>query len=137
MFGEGASRTQLLWFGGVALLLSAILIVGRPSRLEEYVSQSSQQQNSGADTGSGSRDQADQRVQQLQEQYGNVSCTNFENQQEAQDVFELDQIRVACDEGNYFSNREPADSLLQAGGPGSGPLQPCLMVPAPPSTQGM
>ncbi len=69
----------------------------------------------------------------MQEQYGDVRCTDFENQQEAQNVFELDQILfgdeldsdvngIACDEGNYFNNRKRSDSLLQAGGPGSGPL---------------
>ncbi len=77
--------------------------------------------------------QADQRVQQLQEQYGDVQCTDFESQQEAQEIFELDQILfgdeldsdvngVACDEGAFFNNRSSGGNLLQAGGPDDSPL---------------
>jgi hypothetical protein len=36
---------------------------------------------------------ADQRIQQLLDRYrNNVECTGFENRQQAQEVFELDQI---------------------------------------------
>ncbi len=77
--------------------------------------------------------QADQRVQQLQEQYGDVQCTDFESQQEAQEIFELDQILfgdeldsdvngVACDESAFFNNQSSGGNLLQAGGPDDSPL---------------
>jgi hypothetical protein len=78
---------------------------------------------------------AEQRVQQLLDQYGNnVECTDFENRQQAQEVFELDQILfgdaldsdvngIACDEENFFSRQiNVRQSLLEAGGPGDGPV---------------
>ena len=78
---------------------------------------------------------ADQRIQQLLDRYGNnVECTDFESRQQAQEVFELDQILfgdaldsdingVACDEGAFFGGQNnSAQSLLEAGGPGDGPV---------------
>jgi len=91
-------------------------------------------QNGDSDNGNVNRDEADQKVQQLQAQYGDVQCTDFESQQEAQEVFELDQILfgdeldsdvngIACDEGDFFSDQNSEDNLLQAGGPNTnGPL---------------
>lgn len=83
----------------------------------------------------GGNDQdVDQRIQQLLDQYGNVECTDFESQQQAQDVFELDQIifgdaldsdvdGTACDEEDFFATRGGStESLLEAGGPGYGPV---------------
>jgi hypothetical protein len=80
---------------------------------------------------------ADQRVQQLLEQYGNnVECTDFENRQQAQEVFELDQILfgdaldsdingMACDEENFFSRQINArQRLLEAGGSWDSPVPP-------------
>lgn len=149
---------------GVVILVMAGIIVGRlawesgsmADKTEEIsaqrVAQSSESQGGGArpgvssqgpdsqngdsDNGNANRDEADQKVQQLQAQYGDVQCTNFESQQEAQEVFELDQILfgdeldsdvngIACDEGDFFNNqnnRNSEDNLLQAGGPDSGPL---------------
>lgn len=93
--------------------------------------------SSGRDQGSqgqnGGEDQAEQRVRQLQEQYGDVRCTDFGGQQEAQEVFELDQILfgdeldsdvngIACDEGDFFGGQSSSDDLLQAGGPTTGPV---------------
>ena len=77
--------------------------------------------------------------------YGNLRCPDFETQQQAQEVFELDQILfgdaldsdidgIACDE--FFDNRRSAkedrtptsersskeSSLLKAGGPSEGPV---------------
>jgi hypothetical protein len=78
---------------------------------------------------------AEQRVQQLLDRYGNdVECTDFENRQQAQEVFELDQILfgdaldsdingTACDEEDFFSRQNnSSQSLLEAGGPGDGPV---------------
>jgi hypothetical protein len=85
----------------------------------------------------GNNQGAEQRVQQLLDQYGNnVECTDFENRQQAQEVFELDQILfgdaldsdingMACDEENFFSTQNNTrQSLLEAGGPGAGPVPP-------------
>jgi hypothetical protein len=86
----------------------------------------------------GQNDQgAEQRVQQLLDRYGNnVECTDFENRQQAQEVFELDQILfgdaldsdingTACDEQDFFSGRNSGRrSLLEAGGPVNGPVPP-------------
>lgn len=83
----------------------------------------------------GENDQdVEQRIQQLLDRYGNVECTDFENRQQAQEVFELDQILfgnaldsningTACDEEDFFSGQNnSAQSLLEAGGPGDGPV---------------
>ena len=75
----------------------------------------------------------EQRIQDLLDQYGDVQCTDFESQQQAQDVFELDQILfgdaldmdincIACDEQDFFTRRSSGENLLEAGGPGTGPL---------------
>jgi len=75
----------------------------------------------------------DQKIQQLLDRYGDVQCTDFETQQQAQDVFELDQILfgdaldsdingVACDEENFFAGRNTSENLLEAGGPEDGPV---------------
>lgn len=159
MFGGRASGVLVLC--GIVVLVMAGIIVGRlawesssiADKAEEIsaqrVAQSSESQSDGArpggssqspgsqnqdnNNGNANRDEADQKVQQLQEQYGDVKCTDFESQQEAQEVFELDQILfgdeldsdvngIACDEGDFFSNQSSGDSLLQAGGPDVGPL---------------
>jgi hypothetical protein len=89
---------------------------------------------------SGESDQeVDQRIQQLLNRYGNdVECTDFENQRQAQEVFELDQILfgdaldsdingTACDEEDFFGIRKNSNqTLLEAGGPGDThvPLMP-------------
>ena len=80
---------------------------------------------------------AEQRVQQLLDRYGNnVECTDFENRQQAQEVFELDQILFgdaldsdingnACDEEDFFSRQNNSrQRLLEAGGPEAGPVPP-------------
>ncbi len=36
----------------------------------------------------------DQQIQQLLDRYGDVQCSDFDTQQQAQEVFELDQILV-------------------------------------------
>ena len=92
-----------------------------------------------AEVGSGGEAQAaDQRVQQLLDRYGNVQCSDFDNQQQAQDVFEMDEILfgdaldsnvdgVACNEGDFFNQRNAQDTrsrdeLLKAGGAEEGPV---------------
>lgn len=78
--------------------------------------------------------QDDQRIQQLLDRYGNVECTDFESRQQAQEVFELDQILfgdaldsdingMACDEEVLFVGQNSSrQSLLEAGGPGDTPV---------------
>ncbi len=67
---------------------------------------------------------------------GGVQCSDFETQQQAQSVFEQDQILygdaldaningTACDEGDFFGRQNnSSQSLLEAGGPGEGPVPP-------------
>jgi hypothetical protein len=75
----------------------------------------------------------DQKIQQLLDRYGDVQCSDFETQQQAQDIFELDQILfgdaldsdingVACDEEDFFGARNTRQNLLEAGGPEDGPV---------------
>ncbi len=94
-------------------------------------------------------DPADRLVQRYVDQYGDLRCSDFDNRQQAQDVFELDQIAfgdaldpdingVACDEEGSFGGLSdeiasasdiPKEggakrtTLLKAGGPeGRGPV---------------
>lgn len=65
---------------------------------------------------------------------GDVQCSDFETQEQAQSVFEQDEILygdaldsningIACDEGNFFDDeRNPRGDLLKAGGPAAGPV---------------
>ncbi len=90
------------------------------------------------DSGGQPEDQnADQRIQQLLDRYdNNVECTDFENSQQAQEVFELEQILfgdaldsningAACDEEDFFGGQNDSrQSLLEAGGPEDGPIPP-------------
>lgn len=80
----------------------------------------------------------DQKIQQLLDQYGDVQCTDFDTRQQAQEVFDLDQIlfgdaldadinEIACDEQDFFQDffGELGDQdtrLLEAGGPENGPI---------------
>ena len=92
-----------------------------------------------APSGGGAQEEVDREIQALIERYGDVQCEDFEDQQQAQEVFELDQILfgdsldadvngIACDEEDFFSERMGAqggegEELLEAGGPAaSGPL---------------
>jgi hypothetical protein len=145
-------------FCAAAVIVAASLIVGRVAwetraaadkeKDEVFVAQAAQkienaQQPANPSTpqsstqGARSNQDADQRIQQLLDRYGdNVQCTDFETQQQAQDVFEADQILfgdaldsdvngIACDEGDFFSGRNR--NLLAAGGPdknGPVPLMP-------------
>ena len=75
----------------------------------------------------------DLQIQQLLDRYGDVQCSDFDNKQQAQEVFELDQIlfgdaldpdfnSTACDEGDFFGRTSQGDDLLEAGGPEDGPV---------------
>ncbi len=75
----------------------------------------------------------DQQIQQLLDRYGDVQCSDFNTQQQAQEIFELDQIlfgdaldpdfnSTACDEGDFFGRTSQRGSLLEAGGPEDGPV---------------
>ncbi len=76
----------------------------------------------------------DQRTQQLLDRYGDAQCNDFETQQQAQEVFELDQILfgdaldsdingIACDEEDFFGGRRSErENLLEAGGPVTDPV---------------
>ncbi len=71
-----------------------------------------------------SNQDADQRIQQLLDRYGNnVECTDFEDRQQAQKVFEADQIifgdaldsdinGAACDEGDFFNRQNDSSQRL-------------------------
>jgi hypothetical protein len=119
--GEDASKDEEI---------SAVLVT-------EFGERSALAQSSGARQGAGDTAGVDQRVQQLIDQFGNVQCSDFDNQQQAQEVFEQDQILfgdeldsnvngIACDEGNFFdkqsSKGSPRGELLKAGGPEKGPV---------------
>lgn len=162
MFGGKASR-MLALCGILVLVMVGIIVgrlawesgsvADKSEEISaQHVAQSSESQSDGArsggssqipggsqnrdnnnDNGNANRDEAQQKVQQLQEQYGDIQCTNFKSQQEAQEVFEADQILfgdeldsdvngIACDEGDFFSNQNSEDNLLRAGGPDDGPL---------------
>ncbi len=109
----------------------AEISVARAAQIDE-----DDRQLGGASPTQDSGQDVDQRIQQLLDQYGNVECTDFQDQQQAQDVFELDQIifgdaldsdinGTACDEEDFFvtlTQRGSRESLLEAGGPGDGPV---------------
>lgn len=83
--------------------------------------------------GSRNAQDADQRIQQLLDRYGDVQCNDFDTQEQAQEVFDLDQILfgdaldpdvngIACDEQDFFGGQRSSGSLLDAGGPKEGPV---------------
>ena len=99
------------------------------------------QNKSGSAVGARSNGNTPSDIQRLLDQYGDLRCSDFDNQQQAQAVFEQDQILfgdaldsningIACDEGNFFgqngsqssSKTDPKSELLKAGGPQEGPV---------------
>ena len=152
-FGEIRLRTLVVC--AAVLFAATFLIMGRVAweasgaskkRAEISIAQAAQIEDSSMQRPGGTLPQSptrdsiqedsqdvDQRIQQLLNQYGDVQCTDFESQQQAQDVFELDQILfgdtldpdingVACDEEDFFTERNPRAKLLEAGGPEDGPV---------------
>jgi hypothetical protein len=103
------------------------------------------QNKSGSSAGVRNNGNTPPDIQRLLDQYGDLQCSDFDNQQQAQAVFEQDQILfgdaldsningIACDEGNFFgqngsqssSKTDPKSELLKAGGPQEGPV-PLIM----------
>ena len=86
----------------------------------------------------GGRGTSPDDVQRLVDQYGDLRCSDFDTQRQAQAVFELDQIvfgdaldanvnGIACDEGDFFSGRSSREGssrgeILKAGGLSEGPV---------------
>ena len=109
--------------------------VARAAQVEDGDRSAGGSPTKGQDPVGGDDQDADQRIQQLLDRYGNnVECTDFENRQQAQEVFELDQILfgdaldsdingTACDEEDFFSRENSSrQSLLEAGGPEETPV---------------
>jgi hypothetical protein len=115
-----------------------VFVVQAAQKIENDQQPGNRSTSQGSARGAGSNQDADQRIQQLLDRYGdNVQCTDFETQQQAQDVFEEDQILfgdaldsdvngIACDEEDFFSDTSRREILLAAGGPeyGPAPLMP-------------
>ena len=118
-FAGGSSRA--LGFCGLIVLVTLCFLVGRVAwelvadeKRAERISFAQAAQPSGGGAG--------------------VQCSDFETRQQAQSVFEQDEILygdaldaningVACDEGNFFdSGQNPRGDLLEAGGPTQGPV---------------
>jgi hypothetical protein len=151
----GRSSKSLVFYAAVVIAVASVMAgrvawetrdAGEAKETEISVARVAQVQNDRQPGGSptpgssqdGGNDQgAEQRVQRLLDRYGNnVECTDFENRQQAQEVFESDQILfgdaldsdingTACDEEDFFSRpNNSKQSLLEAGGPGDGPVPP-------------
>ena len=118
-FAGGSSRA--LGFCGLIVLVTLCFLVGRVAwelgadeKRAERISFAQAAQPGGGGAG--------------------VQCSDFETRQQAQSVFEQDEILygdaldaningVACDEGNFFdSGQNPRGDLLEAGGPTQGPV---------------
>lgn len=143
--GGSARRTASCVAVVIALASVAAVRVALETTSEDAgpgisVARAAQVKDNGRPDG-GNVQSAEQRVQQLIERYGNdVECADFENRQQAQEVFELDQILfgdaldsdvngVACDEGDFFGGQNSSTSdeiLLEAGGP---TLTPVPLMP--------
>ncbi len=129
------------------VLAASCLLAGRPTG-ESHVAEAESSRGKGDSPRDGADDApADQLVQQYIDQYGDLRCADFDNRQQAQDVFEIDQIvfgealdsdinGIACDEeedasvqktskrgskGDAKDNTSKESSakglLLKAGGP--------------------
>jgi hypothetical protein len=106
--------------------------VAQAAQVEEAQQPRSPSSTQGPEQEQPSDDQdVDQRVQRLLDKYGDVQCTHFDTQPQAQDIFEQDQILfgdaldsdingIACDEEDFFNGQR--EMLLEAGGPKTGPL---------------
>ncbi len=134
----GGSSRSLVFCAAVVIAVASVMAgrvawetrdAGEAKEAEISVARAAQVEDGGEND-----QDADQRIQQLLDRYGNVECTDFESRQQAQDVFELDQILfgdaldsningTACDEEDFFGGQNNSrQSLLEAGGPGDGPV---------------
>lgn len=130
-FGQGAFKvsTYCVLVGIFVLFLLGARLVWEGENIAEKLGIFS----SGFRATAQSSADVDQQIQQLLDRYGDVQCSDFDNQQQAQEVFELDQIlfgdaldpdfnSTACDEGDFFGRTSQGDDLLEAGGPEDGPV---------------
>ncbi len=124
------------------VLAAASLLTGDPTWESQIAEAQIPRDKGGSPQGDADDAPADQLVQQYIDQYGDLRCADFDNRQQAQDIFELDQIvfgealdsdinGVACDEDDVFiektskrgskgaaSTESSAKGLLlKAGGP--------------------
>lgn len=124
--GEGFLRA-LFMCGAVVLVVFCVL--GLRVLWEDEGKLSAQISHAAAQ----SSEETDPRIQQLLDRYGDVQCTDFDTRQQAQEVFDLDQIlfgdaldpdinEIACDEEDFFGRLSTTDSLLKAGGPETSPV---------------
>jgi len=123
---------RVAWEASDAGKKKAVISVAQAAQIDESVQQPPRASSPQGSMQESSQD-VDQEIQQLLDRYGDVQCTDFETQQQAQDVFELDQILfgdaldsdingVACDEEDFFAGRNTRENLLKAGGPEDGPV---------------
>ena len=123
---------RVAWEASDAGKKKAVISVAQAAQIDESVQQPPRASSPQGSMQESSQD-VDQEIQQLLDRYGDVQCTDFETQQQAQDVFELDQILfgdaldsdingVACDEEDFFARRNTRENLLEAGGPEDGPV---------------
>jgi hypothetical protein len=149
----------LIFWAAAVIAAASLIVVGRVAWEEEtraaadkekdevFVAQAAQKIENvqqpanpstpqGSTQGAGSNQDADQRIQQLLDRYGdNVQCTDFETQQQAEEVFEADQILfgdaldsdvngIACDEGDFLERSSsshaqwPVPTRVSRKGPG-------------------
>lgn len=140
-FLEGSSRS-LVFCAAVVIAVASVMAgrvawetrdTGGAKEAEISVARAAQ-----VEDGGGNDQDADQRIQQLLDRYGNVECTDFESRQQAQDVFELDQILfgdaldsningTACDEEDFFSgqNKTAGRASWRPEDPGTAPYRSC------------
>jgi hypothetical protein len=141
---EWLSLRRPVFCATVVVISVACVMVGRiaweysgSTQTRISIAQAAQVEDPGARSGGSSAQGSDpiDGNQQLLDRYGNnVQCADFENRQQAQEVFELDQILfgdaldsdingTACDEEDFFSRHSTSrQSLLEAGGPDDAPV---------------
>ncbi len=139
----GESQSKSIFLGALVLVTICFAVTGRllwegEARADEKISG---ERVAGVEDGP-----SGDLVQRYVDQYGDLSCSDFENQEQSQAIFELDQIvfgdaldadvdGTACDEEDFFveqssprenpdsnSSSRPRGELLRAGGPGEGPV---------------
>lgn len=112
-----ASGRPALWEGGVA-----DIPVARAADLEDEIARSDDVDSRDEEDNAPQRGEAedgtpDEVVQRYIDQYGDLRCSDFENRQQAQTVFELDQI-IFGDALDPDVNGEACDEEGNEAGPG-------------------
>jgi hypothetical protein len=134
----GDRSTKALAFCGVMVLATASLLAGRVAWEVEDAGRPGLKANEEISTTrvaqSDNLPKVGGETQKTSAPSSNVQCSDFETQQQAQSVFEQDEILygdaldsningIACDEGNFFDDeRNSRGDLLKAGGPTAGPV---------------